>query len=459
MNTDALLKYSQEQNIPIDIDFLQRIQQTLNVKKNFSTISADLNTYTFYLTDCIRESIENILLKFTISESVFKKIEVEIYSEHTTINKYDLKNWTIELINKIFSGYLRKEIKKYVIRNYFEYYNSFFIRGEIYLTLAYRTKIFSLFEVDRREPMSQNILCIDTEVSAIDFDQARTISYNHAKNIVAQLSMLLDVGFGDIRSKYDIYVKNNGEKIVTERYRTGFIDYELGLIVKDNMNGLKCLSDQNDIDSFHSGKILMNFVVDREDISNSNTIVSDVTSKESLEKIFLNHKIQKSNSKIAEYRDDIEPFMHFPNNRIQIPRCIRKYFSNVIRFDDTLKEKMLSSFRLYNLSAIMARTVPTASVAYRVACIECIASSLNLNFSQIIRSYCDCEYDESLIDYYYSIRSAHFHAGKFAFTEYSTSFMQEFDSNFLEKRNEYFEFIKVSRNTITNWINKVIIDV
>jgi len=138
MNTDTLLKYSQEQNIPIDIDFLQRIQQTLNVKKNFSTISADLNTYTFYLTDYIRESIENILLKFMISESVFKKIEVEIYSEHTTINEYDLKNWTIELINKIFSGYLRKEIKKYVIRNYFEYYNSFFIRGEIYLTLVYR---------------------------------------------------------------------------------------------------------------------------------------------------------------------------------------------------------------------------------------------------------------------------------------------------------------------------------
>jgi hypothetical protein len=50
--------------------------------------------------------------------------------------------------------------------------------------------------------------------------------------------------------------------IVQKRYRTGLLDAEPGIVVKDNLNGMKSLKDKDDMSTFFNGKLSFTFSKD-----------------------------------------------------------------------------------------------------------------------------------------------------------------------------------------------------
>jgi hypothetical protein len=78
---------------------------------------------------------------------------------------------------------------------------------EIYINTNYRIKLNFIDSNNRYDPLTQNMLLIDTEIEAVDFEQAFSIAYNNTKDIVSYLSVILDIGFEMIHSEYLIFVR------------------------------------------------------------------------------------------------------------------------------------------------------------------------------------------------------------------------------------------------------------
>lgn len=133
---------------------------------------------------------------------------------------------------------------------------------EIYINTNYRIKLNFIDSNNRYDPLTQNMLLIDTEIEAVDFEQAFSIAYNNTKDIVSYLSVILDIGFEMIHSEYLIFVRGVEKWLFTERYHTAFLDTDLEIIVKDNLNGMKSLKDKKDINEFFNGKVTFIFSKD-----------------------------------------------------------------------------------------------------------------------------------------------------------------------------------------------------
>jgi hypothetical protein len=203
-----------------------------------------------------------------------------------------------------------------------------------------------------------------------------------------------------IHSEYLIFVRNADGELITERYRTGYLDPELGIVVKDNLNGMKSLKDENDIATFFNGKVSYSISQDIYNLDKSVTILTTNSLKNNLEETFKSLKILKKNMINPNYREDIENSVHLPNMEIKIPHCIRKYYKLIYMMNNEEKEIFLSFSRLYNLSLTIAKYEPTVMCAYRVASFESLARLFNISFSDFIRKYCTLDYDEKLIDFF-----------------------------------------------------------
>jgi hypothetical protein len=458
MNSKPLLSFSIEEEYPIKGDLLTQIQNYLRNKKQFSTINSTGNIFKFFLKDKIRDTEESLLITFEITNNKIVKITIELFSDETKINEYDLDYYLKNTMFNIISNEFSQKKQLYTIRNYCYYFNSIAINGDIYLNTDYRLRLRFINSNPRQEPLCQNILYVDTEINAANLDHAISIAYNNTKNVISCLSVLLDVGFEMIHSEYLIFVRATEDELVTERYRTAYLDPELEIIVKDNLNGMKSLNDKDDMQTFFNGNVSYTFSQDIYDIDKSETIVMTNTTKTNLENTFKSLKIKKENIINPDYREDIENTGHFPNTEIKIPQCIRKYYKSIYRMNNEEKERYFSFARLYNLSLTMAKYEPTVMCAYRVASFETLANSINISFSEFIKKYCTLDYDEKLIDFFYgNLRSGHFHAGKFLFNEYNVNMVIEFDFLFKQSKELYFKFNCIVRNTISNLIKENIL--
>jgi hypothetical protein len=458
MNDKSILSFSIKQEYPAQENLLARIQNYLKDKKQFSTIDATGNIFKFFLKDKIRDDEESIMIVFEINNDKIVETTIEIFSDDTKINQYDLEYYLTNLMLNIIGKELNQEKQLFTIRNYCYYFNSIAINGDIYLNTNYKLRLRFINSNPRQEPLCQNIVYIDTEIEAASFEQALSIAYNNTKNIISCLSVLLDVGFEMIHSEYLIFVRGTDEGYITERYRTGYLDPELSIIVKDNLNGMKSLKDKDDINTFLNGIVSCTISRDIYNLDKDETIVIENTKKNNLENTFKSLKIEKKNTNHPNYREDIEKSGHFPNMEIKIPRCIRKYYRAIYQMNNEERDDFLSFARLYNLSITIAKYEPTVMCAYRVASFEALAKYDNISFSEFIRKYCTLEYDEKLVDFFYgNLRSGHFHAGKFLFNEYNVNMVTEFDFLFKKYKKKFFKFNCIIRNTISNWIEENIL--
>lgn len=172
-----------------------------------------------------------------------------------------------------------------------------------------------VFEKD--ESYSEHIIVFDVEVKAINLDQARSIAYNIISDFTAFLSLLIDVGFQDIRSKYmNFLIKGNLGRIQLNRHRTGTYDEELKLYVRDNFYGIT----PEDNPGYDYGPI---YLVAEE----MKTKVTYQTNSDAfLERIFKDREIKKKSSMKNEYSEGSFAQIHNPHNPIKVPKKLEIIF-------------------------------------------------------------------------------------------------------------------------------------
>ncbi len=440
------MKYSQKNPFKIDADFFEYAKTELKGKIKGTTVTK--NVCEFTIEDSIRDSKEMIKLIFIREDNNLSQVDIEMESNDRGVNEYDLKVYVSDLMLKILSRHSQGKKQQYTIRNYFNYYNSMPIAGEIHISFGKKSKISSFQEFSPKlEPLTEQVLIVDTQVNAVNINQALGDAFNHAKNVVSLLSVLLDVGFEPMNSNFRMFIIPNEHGMDFCRYRTGFLDNELRLVVKNNLNGLLTPEEAA---NFWQGRVAFTMPGSNGGTNN----IYDVSDKKEIDKIFSTYKILKNRVNTAKYVDGISTEPHFPNTEIMVPRLIRKYFRHVANLPASENALVLAFARLYNLAEIYHRIgEATSTVSYKISSIEALAQTEAISFGEFVRKYSTGEMDEKLIDYFYgNVRSGHFHAGRFSFGEYDHSFNYEYDVIFQERKELFFTFCRTIRKVVAKWI-------
>lgn len=402
----------------------------------------------------IREKVTAIHFSIYFTSTHWKAVELEVYDDSFDFNEYDLKYIYFEEIqSKLFELQNRKP-RIFTIRNYRSIFNSTPIRGiyRIHLSDESKFEFSSISEIDRDEPMTEHVVAFDLVVYDYNLDSARSKVQNIVSDYCGFLSVLLDIGFHDLKSEYRNFLVNNKFRNVVEikRYRTGFYDDQLKLIVKDNLNGLMHVKDMNK-------EPLLGYI-GYSDLYNQNSYFTEkLGSTPNLEETLNKHRLYKNNKKEKDNRpQNIRKDVHFPNEEIEVPLCIREYFKNIHKLE---KENHLfykcfrNASRMYNLAHLLMGMSPTSAITYLVAAIESISKSENLKFGSFMRKY-NPNADHKLMDYLYSkVRSGHIHAGEFSFLEYDIQLNGSFNRSFLEAKTDYLKARQNIREALVTWID------
>lgn len=405
------------------------------------------------LSHRLREDEEEVLISIIFDKEQFKSIEIMVTNDENQYNEYDLKYFYYnEIQNELFHNRNSKS-KKFTIRNYRSIYNSTTIHGGYQINTKNKFSFFSLFPIERSEPMTEHIICFDVELEDFSLDMARSKAHNIVSDYTSFLSVLLDIGFEDINSKYVNYIKNdNFSNIKTERYRTGFGDDELNLLVKDNLNGLMHRKDMNKKSlngfmSYSSFDDLKKVITEKD----GNTPELDAAlSKHRLYKTNLNNK--EKNQYIVNINENI----HYMNEPILIPQKIRKFFKAIDLLEENDYKKYTffrNSCRLYNLSHTLGHVSSTSQLSYLVSAIEVLSKTESSSYTPFIKKY-NKEADIKLLDYMYGkVRSGHFHSGEFLFHEFDVELNSSANPKFFIARNDLIEARSQLRKAFVQWIN------
>ncbi|WP_337028673.1 hypothetical protein [Pantoea eucalypti] len=408
----------------------------------------------------INTTINNIKtaleLLITIHQNKITSIECSVDNNERNIPQYHLKYYILGLLDDVLSQNLNQKITKYTIRTYSHYFNSHPITTEHLINAKHKFLIKPYVWTSKQESLTEQIMMYDIEVDAIDIDHARTIAYNFTRDINAYLSVLIDVGFDVINSEFRSLVIKKDNTFSLERHRTGFIDTELELIVKDNHYGLKDINNTPHVNSFYSGQWATSFsyVDDNGQTHHTkNLLIQDTYSNsEHLEQIFTSHSITRKPSEQKTIQIPISSKPHYPSKEINIPNSIRKYFKAISNMSEDDLAIFTSFCRMYNTSLNLARESPTIESSYKICAIESLAILEKKSFSQFLKEYLPLDYKKEVCDYFYSLRSSHFHSGKFHFGEFSINFHREIDFLFKEINEDYLAFNDYIRFAIVKWI-------
>ncbi|MDE1357351.1 hypothetical protein L9W73_08555 [Vibrio aestuarianus] len=466
---ESVIKYCHDRKYNLDNITLNRVQACIDkycnelVETYLNDVLDSKNKESkFIVKHDILGDIVMLDVSFEFSPNQLELISTTLLSSSIDINEVHLKYFTLELIDEIMSGQINGELKKHTIRTYNKIFNSHPIRNEVLINDSdYRFLIKPLEWTSKEEPMTEQIVMLDIEVEAVNIEHARSLAFNHTLNVNSYLSVLLDVGFDMVSSEFRIFTTKHGNEFNLNRYRTGFIDYELGLIVKDNHYGLKSVLDLEHVNSFQSGKVAMNFAMPKSDGGYEflgSTIYDTTSNNEFLDDVFSAHKIKQKKSKHKPQYFPISSEPHYPDNEISIPTDIRKYFSGISKLGSNYRAAFNSCCRMYNISITSGGNLATLDKSYKVCAIEALSKVEGISFSQFLEKYSIEGFDKKLSDYFYTVRSSHFHAGKFAFDEFNFNMQREISFSFKEKTSDYINFDNYIRIAIVNWIKSNILE-
>jgi hypothetical protein len=415
--------------------------------------------FTFFVEDTIQDQLLALSLKFVIANERVKETLITLESNNDRVNEYHLKNYLIEMYNEVLLSEHNDELKNYIIRTYSRLFNASQIQGEFEINIGRRVLIKPNPSMRRDECLTEHVVMFDIDVSAVNIEQARSVAFNTTRDVNALLSLLLDVGFEPLTSEFRNFIILRPEAPSSARFRTGYLDQELGLVVKDNLNGLKHLEDVLNASSPLSGKISFRLADDGTG-KMGDEVVFDAGSQDKIARTFENRSTKRKKNNVPLYREDITRARHFMNESISIPRSIRTYFKNYSSLDNIKKkEAFIASARMYNIALTVGRDEPTLSAAYMICAIEALATCHGLSFSDFLIRFSEGgAINKKLTDYFYgSIRSSHFHSGKFFFNENSINLQVEFDTLLREKQDDYFAFYSTLRGAMVTWINREIL--
>lgn len=461
---DKLVCYKHDRKYKIKSDTLNRIQAVvLSISEEVLTSSTinhesdSTRSLSFTTKNIVNGEKVKFDLTFKLNSNEILEINLILLDGPEYFNEINLKYHVLGLLDDLIGGEHNGDLKDYTIRTYSKIFNSYPITEEFFINSDYKFLIKPYVWTSKQEPLTEQIVMLDTEIKAVNIEHARSLAYNHTLNTNAYLSVLLDVGFDALKSEFRIFTIKQGDGFLLNRHRTGFIDHELGLIVKDNHYGLKNINDMEHVNSFDSGKMSINFAMEKSDggfeFMGSETYET-VSNNDFLDSLFSKHKItrKKSQSKVKPSYNPINDKPHYPVNKIVVPSDIRKYFKNISVLNKDKKEAFLSSCRMYNIALTLGQTQPTFEQAYKICAIEALSKFEKLSFSEFMVKYSKNDFDKKLSDYFYSVRSGHFHSGRFYFDEYDINMQREIAFTFKEKTEDYVNFSNYVRVAIVNWI-------
>lgn len=409
----------------------------------------------------IRGIDRTILLKVLYNDKKIISVEIESPEESNQFNHYDLQSFFNEYIIRELFNLSSSKKKKYTVRNYRYLYNSHNIDTTHKINAEKKFVFGPLYNQSLPETMTEQILYFDIEIEAHSVSTARSIAHNHVSDYSSFLSVFLDVGIDDIKSNFQTFIEKREDGLATRRLRTGFVDQQLGLIVKDNFNGLTSFDDW--VNNIRSETIslsnLKNF--DSIDAVTYKNGYSDM-----INNIFENHRLESLNKGSLENKKgnidniDIEN-IRMPGTTIKVPTSIRKYFRGIelLKSENYKKyEFFRNACRMYNLGMIFHKYSPTAHISYHTSAVETLSKAEGEKFTPFINQYNE-EYDKKLMDFIYGkVRSGHFHSGEFPFMEFNINLNNSLDAHFFIKQEQFFRAKNILRKTFINWIKKNILD-
>ena len=222
------------------------------------------------------------------------------------------------------------------------------------------------------------------------------------------------------------------------------------------MNGL-CPKDEVEKENFMNG--YFSLALYSSALDSSDSISQFKTGEvESIEKAFEKHrlyKVQEKNPKGELSDNGIESRIHFANQRIEIPREIRKFYRGIANLKESNIKKYASfrnACRLYNRSKIISINDGTMEIAMLVASIEALdKGEATGGFTNFVLKY-NPNTNRNELDDIYGIRSKFFHAGEFSFFEYSFDLNPYSDPVYKEFQDKYLRYKLIIRTAIVNWI-------
>lgn len=467
-------KLKDELNFRIDKENYIKDLQTLFNKWSSKEIILHKNEDGDDILECcidkeIREKNVSIQISVCFDKSVLKNISLELIPEKNDNSYYDteLKLFYFEEIKGKLFNTVNREKKTYTLRCYKKIYNAFPLYGIYEINYDGKCLFHTLYEIEKNEPLTEHILAFDIEMEARSFEEARTKSYNKVAEICDFLSVLIDVGIYEPFSMFSNFVTTkvvDGTKCyASERYRTAIIDKELELFVKDNMNGL-CPKVEVEKNNFMNGYFSLAFYSSEMDSADGirQFKIGEISS---IEKAFEKHrlyKVQKEHSKGDLSDKGIERHIHFANQKIEIPREIRKYYRGILRLKESNIKKYISfrnASRLYNRSKIINMNDGSMEIAMLVASVEALNKSEAIDgFTNFILKY-NQSANRNELDDIYGIRSKFFHAGEFSFFEYNFDLNPYSNPIYKEFQDKYVRYKMIIRTAIVNWINENVLGV
>lgn len=458
-----MIKYKDKLDYSIkDENYVKNIQELLMKRDGQSITVIKLNEGKFELTSLIKKIFNEkevvIEVKVIYDNNFLYEIELSLTPQQEDTNNYEmeLKLFYLEEIKSTLLDQVNSKKNKYTIRNYRAIYNAYPLKGTYTINGKYKIKFHALSSNERDEPLTEHIVCFDVELEERTIERARSKAYNVISDFCSYLSVLLDLGFYDIQSKFVNIIRtsmNGIEKLfLHERHRTAFCDNELGFIVKDNMNGLCTVKEIKQGIGFN-GYL---------SIYNDNKISHfKYGSLEAINNAFEKHRMYKvKDNNNVEFCEGIDSECHYISQEILIPKQIRSYYRGIekLQSDNIEKYKCFrNAARLYNKSHFLGNNEATMEISFLVASVEALAKCSKSSFTDFVTQYFLEEFNKKEIDLIYSIRSKLFHAGEFSFFEYDFELDPYSDAMFIEFHKYYMRFKYILRKTIVSWINQNIL--
>ncbi|HIS63460.1 MAG TPA: hypothetical protein IAC14_14705 [Candidatus Scybalomonas excrementigallinarum] len=412
--------------------------------------------------DDMRNSQVKMNLVLEYDEMTIYEVKLGVYKQENDLNDYtmDTKLYYYENLD-IYKSIQEIRAENYnpkTVRIYKLMYNSYPIEGTYSFNLKNCNLIFHTINIiERGEPLTEHIVAFDVKIKTINIQEARAIAYNIVADFTSYLSVLLDVSFYEPQSIYRNFVRlsrnQSYQRIIShERFRTSFIDKELNLVIKNNMNGLTTVDDVKKGENFDSGYISM-------ELSNNNNVswIVPYGNTKNVEEVFEKHRLEKVPRSQPKYSKEIMEDLFVPGQKILIPKCIREYFREIDNLENKKKRYFRNSARLYNMSKFMEVNGASLQIALLVASVESLAKAEGLNYSEFVKEYCQFA-NKSDIDEMYEMRSKLFHSGEFSFFEFDISMNPYLNPVFEHFSEKYTKYRRIIRKSIITWITRNVLN-
>lgn len=437
----------------------ENLKSIFSNKKDIADIyNTKDNCYSFSYIDTIKELFVKLRVNIYLSTNN-NIINFEIETEDVNISEVDLEVYYYQSIYEYMTkDYLHENTNKYTIRVYYKILHDTGFDGEYIINWKNKIRFKQLFNEKSKSAMGERIVSVDCEVNAKSLTHARSKAINLTKEFISYLSLLIDIGFYEMQTKFAHYIRKDGNYLINEYQRHSFIDDELGLIVMDNMNGLRHKIDYSASEIQIPSFLSLHKLNENSSIIGSSYIKNSNDNNKNLENLFLkDFKIEKSQVK-NNYRNNINCSPYY-SLEVLIPQQIRKYYNGILSLNDEQTKYFRNASRLYNISQTCGVYEPTLMLAYMVSSVECLAKSENKSFSNFSKDYLKDEYNKELCDFLYgNLRSGHFHSGEMFFTEYNIELDITLEPNFQSMINIFNNSKYILRKILIEWINTNILN-